>query len=166
MTRFRCFSLPTGRSWRGAGAIAAVALGGVLLALWDGRRGASADALAFKPPPTEYECRWADTPITIDGKADEAAWKSAQIIDTFYLPWLGARARPARTATKARLLWDREYLYFCADMEDGDLYADVKEHDGQIWDNDVFELFFKPAADKPGYYEFQVNAAGAVMEII
>ncbi len=28
------------------------------------------------------------------------------------------------------------------------------------WNNDVFELFFKPADDKPGYYEFQVNAAG------
>ena len=44
-------------------------------------------------------------------------------------------------------------------MDDTDLYADVTEHDGQTWDNDVFELFFKPAEDKPGYYEFQVNAA-------
>src|SRR5438067_7308440 len=50
-------------------------------------------------------------------------------------------------------------------MEDTDLYADVTEHDGQTWDNDVFELFFKPADDKPGYYEFQVNAAGTVMDM-
>ncbi len=50
-------------------------------------------------------------------------------------------------------------------MEDADLYADVKEHDGKTWDNDVFELFFKPADDKPGYYEFQVNAAGTVMDM-
>jgi uncharacterized repeat protein (TIGR03806 family) len=120
---------------------------------------------AFQAPPTEFECRWTDTPLTLDGKADEAAWKHAQIIDNFYLPWLGAKARAARTATKARLLWDREYLYFFADMEDADLYADVKEHDGQTWFNDVFELFFKPAADKPGYYEFQINAAGTVMDM-
>jgi hypothetical protein len=39
------------------------------------------------------------------------------------------------------------------------LYADVTEHDGQTWDNDVFEAFLKPATDKPAYYEFQVNAA-------
>ncbi len=116
-------------------------------------------------PPTEFECRWTQTPPTLDGKADEDAWKHAQIIDNFYLPWLGAKARAARTATKARLLWDREYLYFFADMEDADLYADVKEHDGQTWDNDVFELFLQPAADKPGYYEFQVNAAGTVMDL-
>src|SRR5205823_3517911 len=43
--------------------------------------------------------------------------------------------------------------------------ADVTEHDGQTWDNDVFELFFKPADDKPGYYEFQVNAAGTIMDM-
>jgi hypothetical protein len=120
---------------------------------------------AFQPPPTEFECRWAETPITLDGKADDDAWKRAQVIDSFYLPWLGAKARRAITTTKARLLWDREYLYFFADMEDTDLYADVKEHDGITWNNDVFELFFKPAADKPGYYEFQVNALGTIMDM-
>lgn len=119
----------------------------------------------FKVPPTEFECRWADGPIVIDGKADEAAWKDAVAIDTFYLPWLGKNARLAKTATKAKLLWDRDYLYFFAEMEDSDLYADVTEQDGQIWDNDVFELFFKPAEDKPGYYEFQINAAGAKMDM-
>ncbi len=115
--------------------------------------------------PSVFECRWTDLPITLDGKADEEAWKHAQVIDHFTLPWLGKNERKARTATRARLLWDREYLYFFADMEDSDLYADVKEHDGQTWDNDVFELFFKPADDRPGYYEFQVNAAGTVMDL-
>ena len=40
----------------------------------------------------------------------------------------------ARTATTAKLLWDREYLYFFADMEDADLFADVTEHDGKTWE--------------------------------
>ncbi|MBI3823495.1 MAG: PQQ-dependent sugar dehydrogenase, partial [Planctomycetes bacterium] len=80
-------------------------------------------------------------------------------------PWLGDKARPAKTKTKAKLLWDRDYIYFFADMEDADLYADIKEHNGMLWYNDVFELFFKPAEDKPGYYEFQVNAAGAVLDL-
>lgn len=125
-------------------------------------------ALAHAAEPaviTEYECRFTDAPITLDGKADEPAWSQAQLIDRFHLPWLGTAQRPARTATRARLLWDRDYLYFLADMTDGDLYADVREHDGQTWDNDVFELFFKPADDKPGYYEFQVNAAGTTLDM-
>ncbi len=119
----------------------------------------------FQEPPTEFECRWTEGPIKIDGKADEPAWKHAQTIDQFYLPWLGKNARWAKTATTAKLLWDRENLYFFAEMEDTDLYADVLEHDGMTWDNDVFELFFKPADDKPGYYEFQVNAAGTIMDM-
>ncbi len=125
----------------------------------------SSQEKAAKAPPTGFECRWADGPITIDGKADEPTWKGAQVIDYFYVPWLGAKARPARTKTAARLLWDREHVYFFAEMEDADLYADVTEHDGMLWENDVFELFFKPAADKPGYYEFQVNAAGAILDM-
>ncbi len=109
--------------------------------------------------PATNECRWAHTPPVIDGHASDEAWRHAQVLDNFQLPWLGAQAHPARAATRARLLWDREFLYFHAEMDDDDLFADVTEHDGQTWDNDAFELFFKPAENKTGYYEFQVNAA-------
>lgn len=111
-----------------------------------------------------FECRWATSRIEIDGKADDKAWAAAEPIDNFYLPWLGENTRPAKTATRAKLLWDRQYLYFFAEMDDSDLYADVKQHDGQTWNNDVFELFFKPAEDKPGYYEFQVSAAETMLD--
>ena len=123
---------------------------------------AAADDPKSKPA---FECRWAAGPIKIDGQMDEADWEHAQLIDKFSLPWLKEKARTAKTATRARLLWDRDNLYFFADMDDGDLYADVTDHDGMTWDNDVFELFFKPAQDKPGYYEFQVNAAGTQMDL-
>lgn len=116
-------------------------------------------------PAKPHECRFTELPIAIDGKGDEKAWKTAEVIDQFSLPWLGKEARPAKTATKARLLWDRDNLYFFAEMVDSDLYADVTEHDGDTWNNDVFELFFKPAEDKPGYYEFQVNAKNTVFDM-
>ena len=114
--------------------------------------------------PQEYECRRAVDAITIDGKADEAAWNVAMVMDQFSLPWLGENARSAKAATRARLLWDDQNLYFTAEMDDADLFADVTEHDGNTWNNDVFELFFRPDADKPGYYEFQINAAGTVFD--
>ncbi len=122
--------------------------------------------IAEQRPPRdrEFVCRFATGPITLDGVGNEEAWKDAELIDAFYKPWDKENFK-ARSATKARLLWDREYLYFLAEMEDTDLYADVTEHDGMTWDNDVFELFFKPADDKPGYYEHQVNAAGTVMDM-
>jgi uncharacterized repeat protein (TIGR03806 family) len=116
------------------------------------------------PLPTKFECRWADTPIVLDGSADDLAWKQAQEISTFHLPWLGDQARLSRTATRARLLWDREYLYFFAEMDDSDLFADITDHDGMLWLNDVFELFVRPDAEQTGYYEFELNAAGAVFD--
>ncbi|QDU28768.1 Soluble aldose sugar dehydrogenase YliI precursor [Anatilimnocola aggregata] len=119
----------------------------------------------FKRPETEFNCRFTEQKIEIDGLGTDSAWETADVIDAFHLPWLGAKARGSKTATKARLLWDRDYLYFLAEMEDHDLYADVKDKDGMLWNNDVFELFFKPAEDKPGYYEFQVNAAGATLDM-
>ena len=119
---------------------------------------------ALAADATPHECRWAHTPPVIDGLPDDAIWREAQLLDQFALPWLGQAARPAKTFTKARLLWNREALFFTAELEDHDLFADITEHDGQTWDNDVFELFFKPSPQHSGYYEFQVNAAGTIFD--
>lgn len=116
------------------------------------------------PAIAPAECRWTDTPITLDGNDDEPAWKHAQVIENFGQTWLKDKAPKLRATTKAKLLWDRDYLYFHATMTDPDLFADVTKHDGAIWENDTFELFFRPASDKPGYYEFEVNAANAVLD--
>jgi hypothetical protein len=108
------------------------------------------------------ECRRRDGDIRIDGKADEAAWRKAEALQDFAVFW---QNRKPKTATVARLLWDDDHLYFTAEMEDNDLFADVKEHNGITWENDVFELFFKPDAGRRPYYEFQVNALNTQLEL-
>jgi glucose/arabinose dehydrogenase len=138
-----------------AGAVSLAALASLLAAFARQERPAPAK------PPTAFECCFTDRPITMDGKGSDPAWKGALIMERFYLPWLRADARPARAATRARVLWDREYLYFLADMDDTDLVATGK-NDGRAWEDDALTLLLKPADDRPGYYEFQVNAAGTV----
>lgn len=107
------------------------------------------------------ECRRASGPITLDGKLDEPDWEKAEVL-SFGVFW---EHRRPKTATQARLLWDDDNLYFGGTMEDSDLYADIIQHNGMCWLNDVFELFFKPAEDKRAYYEFQVNAANTHLEM-
>jgi hypothetical protein len=136
----------------------AALIGGSSLALL----GPGARMKAAESTPTVVECRWTNQPMTIDGLEDEPDWKHAMVIDNFFVPGKGGKPK---TTTKARLLWDREYLYFFAEMEDHDLFADITEHNGRLWQNDVFELFLKPADNKPGYYEFEVNPAGATLEL-
>ena len=118
----------------------------------------SASIAATLDIPTSHECRRATGPIKLDGKADEPTWQQAAVIESFVTFWTD---RKGRTKTQARLLWDDEFIYFHAEMEDADLYADVRETNGPIWENDVFELFFKPAEQANGYYEFQVNPLNA-----
>lgn len=127
------------------------------------RGGPAAEEAKDDGPPAvrAAECRWASGPIRLDGKADEPAWQKAQTLD-FVVFW---QKRKPKTATQARLLWDDQFLYFTAEMEDSDLYADIKERNGMLWFNDVFELFFKPRTDRLPYYEFQVNAANAQLEL-
>ena len=123
-------------------------------------------AVAFVTPlaiAEDFVCHWAQGPIVIDGIADDKAWSNATLIDGFRIP--GSLTPVPQTATRARLLWDRQYLYFFAELEDHDLFADITEHDGMTWNNDVFEIFLKPSRESNGYYEFQVNAAGTEMDM-
>lgn len=107
------------------------------------------------------ECRRAAGPIKLDGVFDEPSWKNAQIVSDFTVNG----RRPSKTKTAVRFLWDDKYLYFAAEMEDHDLYADVKQRNGMTWTNDVIELFLKPSEQKLGYYEFQSNALNTPLEL-
>lgn len=118
--------------------------------------------LPFVLHADQFLCHWAPGPIAIDGVAEEAAWQKAQVIDGFKIP---ASDLKPQTATRARLLWDRQYIYFYADLEDRDLFGDITERDAMTWNNDVFEIFLKPGRSEPGYYEFQVNVAGTEMDL-
>lgn len=121
-------------------------------------------ARAEDPPVTrEADCRWAEVAPTIDGKLDDPAWKSAQVIDRFPTFWKQTVPGPAH-ATKARLLWDREALYFSSEMTDSDVRAFGSKHNDHLWNGDVFELFFKPKTDRPEYFEFQVNPQSVLFE--
>ena len=157
--------------WRSIGLAGACCAALLAQPAWhNGSHGAaSAEEQAGQKPatptpaaPAAAECRRATGQITIDGVADEPAWKQAQLLDHFTAAW---NKQPGRSSTRARLLWDDEFLYFAAEMEDADLYADVTEHDGETWLNDVFELFFKPHEDRTGYYEFQVTPINTTMEM-
>jgi mono/diheme cytochrome c family protein len=140
--------------------VAARVVGAVIL--WCGAVAGTAPAANAVEPTL---CRWTSSPPAIDGRGDDPAWTKAAAAPPFALPWLGEKNRPADMQTKLKLLWDRGYLYFLAEMEDRDLWADITEQDGRCWENDVFELFFKPSREHKGYYEFQVTPRGTRLDM-
>ena len=99
-------------------------------------------------------------PIRIDGKIDEKEWQKAAAIDNFSI--LSKPGQPPRERSTVKLWSDGKNLYvaFTCLKETRNIKADVKQNDGNIWNDDCVEIFLAPAASPERYYHFAVNPAG------
>ncbi len=121
-------------------------------------------------PPRGYVCHRADKPLTVDGKLDEPAWKTAPWSDDFIdiegdtppsppLERGGSKRPKPRFRTRAKMLWDDKYFYIAAELEEPHLQGTFTRHDSYIFheDND-FEIFIDPDGDSHNYGEYEMNA--------
>ena len=106
-------------------------------------------------------CRWATQPPVLDGKLDDKCWQKGAVIDHFASYW----TKTPRAGTFAYLVWDDDALYYAGSMTDAELRSYGTRRNDSLWDGDVFELFLKPSADKPAYFEFQANPKMLVFEM-
>lgn len=107
--------------------------------------------------PLTYTCHHTGTPIVIDGKLDDSAWNAAPWTTDFVDIEGASKPRP-RFRTRAKMLWDSNYLYIAAEMEEPNVHATLTAHDSVIFRDDDFEVFMKPLPQTPSYYEFEINA--------
>jgi hypothetical protein len=107
--------------------------------------------------PNRYTCHRATAPIKIDGRIDEAAWSKAAWTEWF-VDIQGSAMPAPRFRTRAKLLWDDEYLYIAAEMEEPDVWATLTAHDSVIFHDNDFEVFLNPTGDGRNYFEFEINA--------
>lgn len=107
--------------------------------------------------PRHYLCQRARTPLAIDGRLDDAAWQDAPWTDTFVDIEGDAKPRP-KYKTRAKLLWDDQYLYVAAEIEEPHVWGTLTKHDVVIFQDNDFEVFIDPDGDSHEYYEFEMNA--------
>ncbi len=119
--------------------------------------GASLPAPASVPPPLSYSCLRTAAPIHIDGKLDDAAWRNAPWTADFVDIEGEGQPRP-KYRTRVKMLWDDQYLYIAAELEEPDVKATLTQHDSVIFKDNDFEVFIKPLPDTASYYEFEINA--------
>jgi len=110
----------------------------------------------------DYICLQATAPIKIDGKLDEVAWQQASVIDNFY-PYSPKDAKDL-SETKARIAWDKNYLYVAIECDDDDIWSYSDRHDDDLWRGDVAEFFVKPNTSMPAYCEFVIAPSGALYD--
>ena len=114
-------------------------------------------ALASGAGPLRYDCRRASAPVRIDGKLDDPAWQAAPWTADFVDIEGDAKPRP-RFRTRAKMLWDDQYFYIAAELEEPHVWATLTKHDAVIFHDDDFEVFLNPSGDTLNYFEFEMNA--------
>lgn len=115
--------------------------------------------------PRQYVCYRAGEPITIDGRVEERNWEAAAWTEDFVD--IEGELKPAPTyRTRAKMLWDEDYFYFAAIIEEPHLWATLTERDAVMYQNDDFEIFIDPDGDGQMYYEFEMNANNAIWDLL
>jgi hypothetical protein len=126
----------------------------------DGARGPAARGGAIAGRPTLTAVRAAQAP-TIDGRLDDAIWRSAALIDTFVQeePLEGA---PSTEKTEVRVAYDSERLYFGIHARYSDIglrRANRSDRD-RLDDDDTVTVYLEPFLDYLRGYSFSVNGYG------
>lgn len=115
--------------------------------------------------PRGYVCYRATERIKIDGKLDEDSWRNVPWTDDFKDIQGEAKPRP-RFRTHAKMLWDDEYFYVGAELEEPHVWATLTEHDCVIFHDNDFEIFIDPNGDNHEYYEIEINAFGTEWDLL
>ena len=129
---------------------------------------AVATAAAPKPAkpghPNPAAVRKTATAPKIDGKLDDACWKTAVIPGAWVDVYTGD---VPKIQPKAFVCYDDKNLYVAflnPEAKMKDLVTDCTERDGQAWTDDSNELFIDPTAGRRAYYQFIVNAKGVLYD--
>jgi hypothetical protein len=115
--------------------------------------------MAAFPEPREYVCYRAASPVIVDGRLDEPAWKEAEFSTSFVDIVSG---EPAWFDSRVALAWDDQNLYVGYRIEEPDVRASLTERDSLIYTENDVELFI---AGENVYYELEMNARNTVYEV-
>jgi len=98
----------------------------------------------------------------IDGRLDDPVWQTAPV-RYLALPGNLAPLYPA----EVRLTWDDQAIYVGFDIADPDLRATITQRDGWLWeDGDCAEFFLAARGQEDRRIEIEINAAGAMLDIL
>jgi hypothetical protein len=118
-----------------------------------------------KSLPKGYVCYRTTEPIIVDGKLDEPAWRNVPWTDPFIDIEGDTKPRP-RFLTRAKMLWDDQYFYVAAELEEPHVWATLTERDSVIFHDNDFEIFIDPDGDNHEYYEIEINALNTVWDLL
>ncbi len=112
--------------------------------------------------PRTYVAHYTNETMQIDGKGLEDSWEKAIPTDLF-IDIEGTKKPKYNTTVK--MLWDKEFVYFLAKMDEPHIWGNLKRRDTVIFYNNDFEIFIDPDNDTHNYYEFEINALNTLWDL-
>lgn len=113
--------------------------------------------------PEPVDVPKASSPIKLDGKLDEPAWKQALTFTNMYK--FNTREEVAEPKTVWYVTWDEHRLYFGFQCEDPDIQS-LDERDGDVWRKDCVEMFILPTFETRRYIELVVSPRGTTFDAV
>ena len=124
-----------------------------------------APATTSSAPIPRYDVKRTSSPVTIDGKLDDAAWTGAS--PAVALQFLWDSQTGAKQATRARVVWDAQAFYVGFDADDADINARFEQRDDPTYMDDAVEIFINPDPKQEAhYYGFEMNARGVLYDYL
>lgn len=102
--------------------------------------------------------------IIVDGKPNETSWERADWSE-YFQDIEGDKKPTPRYSTRFKMLWDEQFLYILAELEEPHVWAYYKKRDMIIYHENDFEVFIDPDGDTHNYFEFEINAQNTVMDL-
>jgi hypothetical protein len=118
----------------------------------------------FRYDPEKYVIYKVSMELDIDGKLDDRNWIETPWTSDFVDIEGDIRPDPFYR-TRAKMLWDDEYLYIAAELLEEDIWATYDQRDMVIFHENDFEVFIDPTGDTHNYYELEINALGTVWDL-
>jgi len=115
--------------------------------------------------PRTYVCYKTKTPLTLDGEINERAWGNVPWTDFFVDIEGDLKPKPYHD-TRVKMVWDENYFYFAAYMDEPHVWATITTKDEVIFKDNDFEIFLDPDGDTHNYYELEVNALGTEWDLL
>jgi len=120
--------------------------------------------LFSQTPQREYTCYKSPSSITIDGEVYDDIWQSTSWSD-FFIDIEGDSKPKPYHQTRMKMLWDDEFLYIAAELEEPHIWGYLNKHDDIIYRDNDFEVFIDPTGLGNNYFEIEINALGTILDI-
>lgn len=121
-------------------------------------------SLAQWRPDTYITYRAVDS-IVVDGHLEEASWIRAPNTDPF-VDIEGDREDPPDEQTRVKAVWNDDYLYIGAVLEESKVWGTYTKRDAPVYAEDIdFEIFLDVDGDGRNYIEFEINALNTVYDL-